>query len=434
MPRRRASVLTHRLFPGLCALWFGALFGLGCLVAGNAALGAMVVALHLPAVLPAAAPPLGMTARLVLALAFAGLGGAIGLATGLALFARAGGKWPVRTVPQRETAAPEQSAAEPVLRVRNRDAHPDAPPRRPLVVTEDVLPYPTAMVETPVQDDDTVDEGLGSFAYGAALPPFLAAAYSAVNAPAHGASPLAPEPTVAPEAPVVAEPEPEPAAMAAPIAPLAVAAPAPSAPPLASLAAAAPKAPLNELPLTGLGLVQLIERLAQAIAVRQQHCAAALEVAVASELYDMRTPLHRFDPLTMDPTGPLLRAKKGRAEPHGALPDPLAAVLDADDAAFAGDDQAETATAQDREFEDGAIEPTIEHRYSALTDMALPRPELVDFPAPQAEGREIAGAASDPVVPFPQRLPTGESAQPAASADRALREALATLRQMTAHR
>ena len=456
------AVLTHRLFPGLCALWFAALFGLGCLVAGNAALGGLVVALHLPAVLPAAAPPLGLTARLVLALALAGIGGALGLGAGLVLFARAGGQLPVRTAVQPAAAASVQSAPEPAMRVRSRDAHPDAPPRRPLVVTEDVLPYPTAMVETPPPGEDRDHADLDPKVDHGDLPPFLAAAYASMNplaqtAPAGPAvhesvavAPLAtkpepakpepakPEPAVSEtSAPVAVAPlatKPEPAAAMAPIEPAAAPEPVVSAPPLASLAAAAPKVPLTQLPLGGLGLVQLIERLAQAIAVRQQHRAAALEAAVASDLYDMRTPLHRFDPLTMDPSGPLLRAKKGRAAGHDALPDPLAAAVDLGEEAGHGDDAHEPAPEHERTHDDGALEPTVEHRYSSLTDMALPRPELVSFDAPADDSQAEAVVTHDPVVPFPSRLPGGETAQPAASADRALRDALATLRQMTAHR
>lgn len=441
-PRSKAAglraVLAHRLFPGLCALWFAALFGLGCLVAGNGALGALVVALDLPAVLPAAAPPLGMTARLVLALAFAGFGGALGLAAGLVLFARAGGKLPVRNTVQPAPAAPLQSSPEPAIRVRNRDAHPDAPPRRPLVVTEDVLPYPTAMVEAPPPGEDRDDAGLDPAVDHADLPPFLAAAYATMSPPTQApAMPEADEPVAV--APLASKPQPATAPAPTPVEPaepVAAAAPAPvvSAPPLASLAAAAPKVPLDQMSLSGLGLVQLIERLAQAIAVRQQHRAAALEAAVASDLYDMRTPLHRFDPLTMDPTGPLLRAKKGRTAGHDGSPDPLAAAADWDDAADHGEQMPELAPEHERTFDDGALEPTVEHRYSSLTDMALPRPELVSFEPSVDDSAAEAVAAHDPVVPFPSRLPGGESAQPAASADRALRDALATLRQMTAHR
>ena len=505
--------MTHRLFPALVALWCAALGGLGCLAAGADALAALVVHLHLPAILPAAAPPLGLTARLVLGLALAGLGGAIGLAIGVALFLRAGGKLPAR--PARPVAAPAPRedpvvVAEPALRVRSRDAHPDAPPRRPLVVTEDVLPYPTAMVEpaaAPEPAGPTEPDAI-SFDHGgpgqterpfdpnsepADLPPFLAAAMSAVNrnsapvvvapsepiiVPAFDQAdmPEAREPEVVEHEVVEAvavepladehetvEPAPEPVVVHAPVTPL----------PLASVAAAAPKTPLDELPLASLGLVQLIERLALAIATRQAHRAAV--AAAEPEPVDPRMPLHRFDPLSMDPTGPLLRTKKSRGDtpairPEAAddqveaatittLPDPLATMGDWHDdheaeplpARFLGAGAAQADTADEDAHAD---HDAVEHRYSSLAEMALPRPELVPFVTLETAtpGHDHDAAAQDdrhgsdrqgserytpdPVVPFPSRLTGGDTSSALApgDADRALREALATLRQMSAQR
>ncbi len=484
----QTSVFAHRLFPGLCALWFAALFGLGALVASGEALGALVMHLHLPAILPAAPPPLGLTARLVLGLGFAGLGGAIGLAIGVVLSIRTGGVKPDR--PIRAAAAParqDQPAIRPdrvgALRVRNRDAHPDAPPRRPLVVTEDVLPYPTAMIEpAPAPEPEASDEAAEplapveaadddfTFAWaphhdapGADLPPFLAAAFSSVR---NNDAPMfvAPaEPIIVPVAQDVVAPEPE-AAEPEPAAIAPAAAPA-NPPPLASLAAAAPKVALVDLPLDSLGLVQLIERLALAIATRQAQRTAAPD---PSDAVDLRKPLHRFDPLTMDPAGPLLRAKKTRVDawdeavadhsdaggdddhaPIAAqgprLHDPLATIAAWPDdhdsqalpARFLGHTPGEPHGAGDR--------AVVEHRYSSLTDMALPRPELVPFDTAETrlsapvddEPAGVAPGAPDPVVPFPSRLSAADAAAhpaPSNDADRALREALATLRQMSAQR
>ena len=423
--------MTHRLFPALMALWFAALFGLGCLVVGGDALARLVLQLHLPAVLAAAAPPLGWTARLVLAVALAGLGGAIGLAIGLALYFRAGGALPARSVHARPAA--QTDATEPAMRVRSRDAHPDAPPRRPLVVTQDVLPYPTAMVDTPAKNQVDDDRDCDSIFDQTDQLPGLAAVLSAVNplAIAPPSAPVKPLFILAPSAAPLAGPETmaiaPPARPDVPVAPI-------SMPPLASIAAAAPKVPLAQLPLTSLGMVQLIERLAHAIAVRQQHRATAIDVAGADECYDMRTPLHRFDPLTMDPAGPLLRAKKTRADGNDALHHPIANPADWDQnpvSAVAAQDMApESACAGD----DSACEPAIEHRYSSLADMALPRPELVSFATPPVASHDLAPTAPDPVVQFPSRPPGSDAAAPAARADRALRDALATLRQMTVQR
>ena len=570
----QSRVVAHRLFPGLAALWFAALFGLGTLAASADALASLVLHLHLPAILPAAAPPLGLTARLLVALGLAGLGGAFGLMLGLSLYVRAGGAplftaraKPTKAVPEPRAAAEGSSQAP---RVRSRDAHPDAPTRRPLVVTEDVLPYhtpaadavaegapaliegaliesdapqasrptvvPPAWIAAELSHDepedagdalgyDAVDAPFGSFAGSASaaqtdhLPPFLAAALAATHASAEpfAFTPADPiiipaEPEILPAETLVTEPEGE----AVPHAE------APAIPaPLASQAAAAPHVPIAEAPVASLGLVQLIERLALAIAARQaRHAALAAHVGPDSDdthgdlampiadVVDPRMPLHRFDPLTMDPTGPLLRAKPARlgrignsfgeagsdhavedhavedgypvkggapcAEvgPGAQLHDPLAQVghaahdwVDAIDhdlpprflGGLADSSHADTGPLHathdegmegdeaeaDDSAEVGGEGDVVESRYSSLVNMAIPRPELVPSVAPvrHADERDVTDE-SGPVVHFPfapTRLPVGDAAPEAAGdetvhADRALRDALATLRRMTAQR
>jgi hypothetical protein len=76
--RGRQPITGHPLFPVTVALWFGALFGLGSLAIGATLLESVVAALRIDAVVPAAAPPLGVTARILLALALAALGGVAG--------------------------------------------------------------------------------------------------------------------------------------------------------------------------------------------------------------------------------------------------------------------------------------------------------------------------------------------------------------------
>lgn len=77
--RGRQPISRHPLFPATVALWFAALFGLGSLIIRPALLEALVLAVGLDAIIPAAAPPLGATARMLLALAMAALGGIVGL-------------------------------------------------------------------------------------------------------------------------------------------------------------------------------------------------------------------------------------------------------------------------------------------------------------------------------------------------------------------
>jgi hypothetical protein len=90
-------------------------------------LEALVMDSGIPAILTAAEPPLGMTARLAIA---GGAGGAVALIVWFALFLLFG----TRGISvARETASPR---AVPVI--RRADAHPDARPRAPLLATRDL--------------------------------------------------------------------------------------------------------------------------------------------------------------------------------------------------------------------------------------------------------------------------------------------------------
>lgn len=81
-PKRKASnrtpVTRHQLFPAVMALWFGALFGLGSLAVRPSLLEEFVIKSRIDLLIPAAAPPLGMTARMLVALALAVLGAMLG--------------------------------------------------------------------------------------------------------------------------------------------------------------------------------------------------------------------------------------------------------------------------------------------------------------------------------------------------------------------
>jgi hypothetical protein len=535
-----ANLARQRLFPVLTALWFAALFGLGGVAASGDVLAAIVLHLHLPAILPAAAPPLGTTAHGLIAVALAGVGAIAGLAIGFVAWRRAGGHSDtIRTRPVKPAAQPrEQVRAEPPVaaaaapRVRNRDAHPDAPPRRPLVVTEDVIPYhapvsPAAIAmpdEPPAEpsvaaihpvviapawvaaelaaDNDSTGElhdrpeaRFGSFftdpspAASEVLPPFFAGAFGVETDASPGIG-LA-EPGVPDAQPGVPDQQTPPAAPVS----------------LACQAAVAPQAPIGQVPVGSLGLVQLIERLALAIADRQGQRAAREPVgtavargafayagAPATDPADQRMPLHRFDPLTMDPGGPLLRAKPARlgrirdhdagdiAEEHHALDadhDPVAASLH-DPLGRTDPGHADWAVSEidlpprflggpaglqrhradgSADDDDGDQSAPVDGRYSSLINMAMPRPELVgpELVTPhivaKADHLDDLGAhdlppAGDPVVHFPfasARPPVAEgemdeyhaTCQPRAridDADRALRDALATLRRMSVKR
>ncbi len=116
-----SAIVAHRLFPAVAALWFAALFGLGSLALPTAMIEDAVLAARLDTLISAAAPPLGLTARLLIALAMSGVGAVIGLIVAT-VFSR---------LRKGERRAPE-------IRVRARDAHPDAPARRPLSATTEL--------------------------------------------------------------------------------------------------------------------------------------------------------------------------------------------------------------------------------------------------------------------------------------------------------
>lgn len=179
------------------------------------------------AVIPAAGPPIGLTGRALLALFVGGLIAAIGVAGHLKAW-----------VAGAPTQADEPGEAAPV--VRRADAHPDAPPRRPIRAsadlgqplpigaerpraTSDVLPF---ALEPRAADDeralpDDLDQPMSAFD-PAALPPVPVAAPEPVvalyRAPAREAAPATPNPAPA----VVVEVPAPPAAPSPPLTPVEV--------------------------------------------------------------------------------------------------------------------------------------------------------------------------------------------------------------------
>ena len=84
--KNRSSALTklgaHPAFPLVVALWFAVLLGLGSLVIPVALFERAIAATGLAALIPAAGPPLGNTARIAIALLAAGAGAVLGLLVG----------------------------------------------------------------------------------------------------------------------------------------------------------------------------------------------------------------------------------------------------------------------------------------------------------------------------------------------------------------
>ena len=133
------------------------------------------------ALVPAAQPPLGVTARLVLAIVAGSLSGAVGWSV-LYLLIGPGGFLVGSTRPARAGDAPPA--------VRRADAHPDAPPRRPICAAElgePMMDAPPAEQSLPVN----LEQPLAAFD-PAAIP----------AAPREPVRPVAPLPRVVPDAPI----------------------------------------------------------------------------------------------------------------------------------------------------------------------------------------------------------------------------------------
>jgi hypothetical protein len=124
-----APITASPLFPAVVALWLSAAFGLSTLAVGATTIENLVLKSHVDLVIPAAAPPLGITARILLALILAAIGAVLGIALARLLTR------PKIEERERKRGAKDLSTTSP--RVRNRDAHPDAPARRPISAHEE---------------------------------------------------------------------------------------------------------------------------------------------------------------------------------------------------------------------------------------------------------------------------------------------------------
>lgn len=117
----QAPISAHPAFPAIVALWFAALFGIGSMVLPNILIEKIVDATGIAVLIPVAAPPIGFTAKLTLAV-IAALGGA------------AAGVFIARKVMD------SQSATKPARAPRklSRDDEEQAPAKRPISATEEL--------------------------------------------------------------------------------------------------------------------------------------------------------------------------------------------------------------------------------------------------------------------------------------------------------
>ena len=145
-----------RAIPTIGALASGVAVALVAIAVPGAWLENVVSGSGLPALLPVAEPPLGLTARAVLALS-GGIAAAAVVWAALYLLFGPGGPF---------TAKPRARGTAPT--VRRADAHPDAPPRWPLSAAELAAPPEPPALEKPLPAD--LDVPLAHFDPTAVLP------------------------------------------------------------------------------------------------------------------------------------------------------------------------------------------------------------------------------------------------------------------------
>lgn len=190
-----ATPSPYRFAPAWIGGAVGLFMALIVMIAPDWRLESLVGQLGLPTILSAAQPPLGMKARVILAVAGGAGAGAIAWAAAYLLWGPGG-------LFGRRARAEATEDADYVPSVRRSDRHPDAPPRRPLNAAELGAPPPPAIEDEPVERTlpADLDQPLAAFDPNAIL--------SAPREPVRPLAPLTPEPPT-PE-PAIPEPMPLP--------------------------------------------------------------------------------------------------------------------------------------------------------------------------------------------------------------------------------
>lgn len=186
----KAPVSAHPAFPTIVALWFAALLGIGSLVLPTVLFERASEATGLSSIIVAAQPPLGVTARIVIALVAAG----IGVFSGLTIAGRVKAAHTPHASPQRSSAALDAGKAAP---------------KRPISALEELGPYgldakdakdTIAPIDpsgaTPSVTDDSAGSELPETESHPGLAPYVPASEledRAMSAETEAAEPLEPE-------------------------------------------------------------------------------------------------------------------------------------------------------------------------------------------------------------------------------------------------
>jgi len=288
-PSGKVPLIRNPLFPLVAAVWCAALFGLGSLALGSTSLENIVLTLRIDRIVPAAAPPLGFTARLLFALLLAMGGAALGLLVGLSLRRRPAGVAMSEPVAVKEVEAVDEG--EDLARL---EAARENRPLRRRALTTDLSEGEPGVLK--VAELDVL----------APLEPKQA--YEQASAAPQAEAPAAAEPAERPApTPMRAPPPVEDLVPPRRFGRPAVAATEPPSDPIA--------APAPDSPLEALSVDQLIERLARALAGRSSRSAPVATPAA-------QTP-QRVEPL------PTPSAVAEQAAPPASPPPPAPARAEA---------------------------------------------------------------------------------------------------------
>ncbi len=154
--QHKPSVTTHPLFPAIVALWFATLFGLGFAVLPASLLERITGSIGLPAILASAAPPLGQTARILLSVATALIGGGAGYGLARLLAPRNHGKPATRTrsIRPQEAAPPPHVRRRPISALEELGSPAlDTPPEAPPFPDEQSDHTPEPVAQAPAEEN-----------------------------------------------------------------------------------------------------------------------------------------------------------------------------------------------------------------------------------------------------------------------------------------
>lgn len=169
-PRRKAPITAHPVFPGIVALWFAVLLGIGSLLLPVGLFETLVGMSGIDAIVSAAAPPLGATARALIALGMGALGALAGIVVARRIAAATGAPVPeVDSVEASDTLGAfvstglrgqvdEEEDEEPLLFGGFEDEEDDELLKHGRADEAPVFVVPPELAADPIRDIDAAEE------------------------------------------------------------------------------------------------------------------------------------------------------------------------------------------------------------------------------------------------------------------------------------